>query len=184
MPITEQERQQLRDRLKAAREAKALKQKKVQATTEESAQEPPTPIIAPVKPVNDLLAELDAYQPPKEKKIILKEPKETKEPKEPKESKPEEPKPVPKEKEKKKKYAKLVFYEAPTDKKQLKQLARALGGNAGLSSDEEEDTPAQKKVWSRPRHEPLPEPVAVVPQEDPRQARMKKLSQMSRMFFD
>jgi hypothetical protein len=174
MPITEQERQQLRDRLKAAREAKAAKQaKKVPAADEQAQEPPPAPVIAPTpKPVNDLLAELDAYQPPP-KKTVPKEPK--------------EPEPKPKDKEKKKKYAKLVFYEAPTDKKQLKQLARALGGNAGLSSDEEEDKPPAQKVWTRPRHEPLSEPAPAptpVPQEDPRQARMKKLNQMSRMFFD
>lgn len=178
MPITEQERQQLRDRLKAAREAKALKAKKVQAA-EEQAQEPPTaPVIAPVKPqvnVNELLAQLDAYEPVP---TAPKKPVPTTHSKEPEHK--------PKEKEKKKKYAKLVFYEAPTDKKQLKQLARALGGG---QSDSEEEDEAKQRVWSRPRHEALPEPAPVpvpapVLQEDPRQARMKKLNQMSRMFFD
>lgn len=179
MPITEQERQQLRDRLKAAREAKALKAKKVPAA-EEQAQEPPTaPVIAPVKPpVNELLAQLDAYEPVP----TAKKPVPTAQSKEPE----HKTVPVAKEKEKKKKYAKLVFYEAPTDKKQLKQLARALGGG---QSDSEEEDEAKQRVWSRPRHEALPEPAPVpvpapVPQEDPRQARMKKLNQMSRMFFD
>lgn len=184
MALTEEERQALRERLKAARMAKEAK-----AEAKKKAVAEPVETKAPVEPpkkketAEDLLRQLDEYEPPEPKPPKLKPQPMPAAPAPAPEPKPEKPKAEKVEKEKKKKYAKLVFYEPPTDKKQLKQLARALGGHAGQSESEEEDEPTQR-VWSRPRHEALPPAPAPAPVVDPNAARMKKLSNLSRMFFD
>jgi len=155
MPLSEEQKQVLRDRMKLAREAKVAKKKLVQEIVAEPKPEPkPEPKVEPKvepKPV----VEIPFEEPLPKPKALSKAP-------------------VPEaklEKPAKTKYAKLVFYQEPTAKK-MKKLSKVLE-----SSSDEDDVVVVKPKVSFPVAKPQP----VV---DERKAELDKMKRISAAFFD
>jgi len=170
MPISEEAKQVLRERLKLAREAKVNKKNKVEQVVKESVEPtaPKVPVVVPLplETVKEQPKPLDLNSPtdsvpiskPMVKKAVVKQaqsqpidiPKEPKEPKEPK-----------------KKYAKLVFYQEPGSNKKIKKLTKVLENSSSDETDEDfYQTPPQTQ------------------QTTDRQLQYNRMSQLSKMIFD
>lgn len=164
MPLSAEQKEILKERMKLAREAKVAKKAK-NVSVIESKQPEPVAAVAPVvvapveKPVEKVWSRPRHEPLPEEtQKLPVKTPR----------SKPIKI-PTVEQKETKTKYAKLVFYQEPGNNKKIKKLTKVLEQS---SSDEEEPAPVvETKVQ--------PTPQVVDPEE-----RYKKLARMSRLFFD
>ena len=158
MPLSAEQKEVLRERMAKAREAKVAKKVKI-AKVMEPAPEPaaPEPEPEPVKQVEKVWSK-PRHEPldEPEQAAIAKTPR----------SKPIKIPTAEPEKEKKTKYAKLVFYQEPGNNKKIKKLTKVLE----QSSSEDEQ-------------EPVVVPQVIEEPVDPN-ARYKKLARMSRLFFD
>jgi len=146
MPLSEEQKQVLRDRMKLAREAKVAKKKLVQEIVAEPKVEPkPQPKVEPV-------VEIPFEEPlPKPKAV-------------PKASVPTAPEPKV-DKPAKTKYAKLVFYQEPTAKK-MKKLSKVLE-----SSSDDDDV-----VVVKPKVSIAPTPMAMPDERKIQLDKMKRMS--------
>lgn len=126
MPLSDEQKQVLRERMKLAREAKVAKKNLVKEIIEE-----PKPAEAPVpKPeVVEIPFEEELPKPKASKPIKINNP----------------------DKPAKTKYAKLVFYQEPTAKK-MKKLSKVLEN----SSSDEDDVVVVKPKVSLPVSKPQP----------------------------
>lgn len=165
MPLSAEQKEVLRERMAKAREAKVAKKVKISKVMEPA----PEPAAAlepePIKQVEKVWSKprhepLD--EPHKGRQDEPQEPAPAKTPR----SKPIKIPTAEPEKEKKTKYAKLVFYQEPGNNKKIKKLTKVLE----QSSSEDEQ-------------EPVVVPQVVEEPVDPN-ARYKKLARMSRLFFD
>jgi hypothetical protein len=163
MPISEDAKDLLRERLKLARQAKLDKKNKVAEALNKTA---PTENVKPQSAENEVKVEQPtvvnkpsvAIDQPIDSVAIL--PKASKVAKSPKASpKKKSPKVA------KTKYAKLVFYQEPTQKK-MKKLTKIMDDS---SDSEDEDF----------HYKPPP-----VQETTSRQLQYNKISQLSRMIFD
>jgi len=173
MPITEDAKDLLRERLKLARQAKLDKKNKVAEALNKPVA-PPTPAIvaakppsaenepqvAPLTPVVEQTKPSVAINQPTDSVAIL--PKASKA----KSSKENSPKKA------KNKYAKLVFYQEPTSKK-MKKLTKLMDN----SSDSEDKDFHYKQA-------PVKETTSEQLEFNSRQLQYNKISQLSRMIFD
>jgi hypothetical protein len=158
MPLSAEQKEVLRERMAKAREAKVAKKVKIAKVMEPMPAAPaPEPEPEPVKQVEKVWSK-PRHEP-------LDEPQEPAPAKTPR-SKPIKIPTAEPEKEKKTKYAKLVFYQEPGNNKKIKKLTKVLE----QSSSEDEQ-------------EPVVVPQVVEEPVDPN-ARYKKLARMSRLFFD
>ena len=164
MPISEEAKQVLRERLKLAREAKVNKKNKVEQVVKESVEPtaPKVPVVVPLplETVKEQPKPLDLNSPtdsvpiskPMVKKAVVKQ---------------ATSQPIDIPKEPKKKYAKLVFYQEPGSNKKIKKLTKVLENS---SSDETDDDFYQ-----------TPPPTQ---QTTDRQLQYNRMSQLSKMIFD
>jgi len=167
MPISEEAKQVLRERLKLAREAKITKKNKVEQVVKESVAvvEPTAPTKAPMpletakeepKPlVLNPPTDSVPISKPMVKKAVVKQAT----------SQPIDIPQVPKEP--KKKYAKLVFYQEPGSNKKIKKLTKVLENSSSDETDED--------FYQAP---PPPQ------QTTDRQLQYNRMSQLSKMIFD
>jgi hypothetical protein len=164
MPISEEAKQVLRERLKLAREAKLNKKNKVEQVVKESVEPtaPKVPVVVPLplETVKEQPKPLDLNSPtdsvpiskPMVKKAVVKQA-------------PSQPIDIPKEP--KKKYAKLVFYQEPGSNKKIKKLTKVLENSSSDETDEDfYQTPPQTQ------------------QTTDRQLQYNRMSQLSKMIFD
>jgi hypothetical protein len=164
MPLSAEQKEVLRERMAKAREAKVAKKVKI-AKVMEPAPAAPEPEPEPVKQVEKVWSK-PRHEPLKGRQDEpLEEPEQAAIAKTPR-SKPIKIPTAEPEKEKKTKYAKLVFYQEPGNNKKIKKLTKVLE----QSSSEDEQ-------------EPVVVPQVVEEPVDPN-ARYKKLARMSRLFFD
>jgi len=169
MPITEDAKDLLRERLKLARQAKLDKKNKVTEAINKTAPSAPVivaakppaaeyaPEVAPLTPAIEQTKPPVAINQPIDSVAIL--PKASKVAKSPKASQQKSPKVS------KTKYAKLVFYQEPNSKK-MKKLTKLMDNS---SDSEDEDF----------HYKPPP-----VQDTTSRQLQYNKISQLSRMIFD
>ena len=170
MPISEEAKQVLRERLKLAREAKITKKNKVEQVVKESVEPtaPKVPVVAPLplETVKEQPKPLDLNSPtdsvpiskPMVKKAVANQAK-------------SQPIDIPKveiPKEPKKKYAKLVFYQEPGSNKKIKKLTKVLENSSSDETDEDFNYQAP----------PPPQ------QTTDRQLQYNRMSQLSKMIFD
>lgn len=177
MPITEDAKELLRERLKIARQAKADKKNKIAEAINKSTNvekpvaqaEPvvvnkqPAPkvateqVVAQAEPVSQVSSKVEVEKPTDSATTLPKAKKVSK----PSEYVEKSPKVV----KQKNKYAKLVFYQEPTNKK-MKKLTKIMDNS---SSDTDDDfnykAPVSQETSSQQLH-------------------YNKLSQLSRMIFD
>ncbi len=172
MPLDEQAKQVLRERLKIAREAKEAKKSKVAQAIKEAVpstpqepvlskpvvmpqpSEPSPPELVLPPPVVDVTAPRDAPITTKVAKSAKKS--------EAVEEKVKHVKPV------KTKYAKLVFYQEPSSNKKIKKLAKVL--------EQSSDSDSEDKDFAHV--EPKPQPTM------DRQLQYNRISHLSKAFFD
>jgi hypothetical protein len=164
MPISEEAKQVLRERLKLAREAKITKKNKVEQVVKESVEPtaPKVPVVVPLplETVKEQPKPLDLNSPtdsvpiskPMVKKAVGNQAK-------------SQPIDIPKEP--KKKYAKLVFYQEPGSNKKIKKLTKVLENSSSDETDED--------FYQAP---PPPQ------QTTDRQLQYNRMSQLSKMIFD
>lgn len=170
MPITEDAKDLLRERLKLARQAKLDKKNKVAEAINKTEKVEPKPVVQPatgtVQPVDNpakvevTSVQVEVEKPtdsattlPKAKKVQLPKSNEV------------DSQIANVNKQKKSKYAKLVFYQEPTSKK-MKKLTKIMD-----DSSDSEDSAFHYK------NEPVQETSS-------QQLQYNKLSQLSRMIFD
>ena len=155
MPLSNEQKEVLRERMKIAREAKLAKKQAVKEVVEEVKEvEKPKPVELKPAPVKEI-----PFEEPLPSARIVKN----------KSPKAKADKPA------KTKYAKLVFYQEPTAKK-MKKLSKVLEDS---SSDDEE-----VKVKTPAPTVKLPAAVEAPPPVDYRKQRMENLNKMSKLFFD
>ena len=170
MPITEDAKDLLRERLKVARQAKLDKKNKVTEALNKPVAPPPAPAIVAAKPpAAEHAPEVAPLTPALETKptVAINQPIDSVAilPKASKGSVANKPSPKAPVVKAKNKYAKLVFYQEPTSKK-MKKLTKLMDN----SSDSEDDDFHYK---------PAP-----VQQTSSQQLQYNKISQLSRMIFD
>jgi hypothetical protein len=172
MPLDEQSKQVLRERLKIAREAKEAKKSKVAQAIKEAVPSTPQepvlskPVVMPQPsvpsppelvlppPVVDATAPRDAPITAKVAKSARKS--------EVVEEKVKQVKPV------KTKYAKLVFYQEPSSNKKIKKLAKVLEQSSDSDSEDKDFAHVEPKTQ---------------PTMD-RQLQYNRISHLSKSFFD
>lgn len=162
MPLSDEAKQVLRERLKIAREAKEAKKSRVkEATKEVVSQPPPAPVIQP-QPIMAVPTPLvvDATAP-RDAPITTKVERHTKN----HDKLVETNKPV---KPLKTKYAKLVFYSEPTSNKKIKKLTKVLEQSSDSDSEDQDFAHVEPKTQ---------------PTMD-RQLQYNKISHLSKAFFD
>jgi len=159
MPLDEQAKQVLRERLKIAREAKEAKKSKVaQAIKEPVPSQPQEPVLS--KPIV-MPQEVVVPEPVVEAPITTKVAKSAKK-SEVVEEKVKQVKPV------KTKYAKLVFYQEPSSNKKIKKLAKVLEQSSDSDSEDKDFAHVEPKTQ---------------PTMD-RQLQYNRISHLSKSFFD
>lgn len=162
MPISEEQKQILRERLKGARQVKINKKAKVNEIVKQVEILPVAPVISPaptpVEPLPQVALQphhSDAPIAVKVKRAARKtDVSESVAHKEPKSAKP--------------KYAKLVFYQEPSSNKKIKKLAKVLEQSSDSDDTDGDFYPEQPK--SQPTSDA--------------QLRYNRISQLSRAFFD
>jgi hypothetical protein len=166
MPLSDEQKQILRERLKGARQVKINKKAKVNELVKQVEILPVAPVITaaptPVEPLPQVALQPHHSDAPiavkvkrAARKIDVNEPVAQKEPKS---AKP--------------KYAKLVFYQEPSSNKKIKKLAKVLE----QSSDDSDDTDSDFYP-----EQPKPQPTS---ESQLAQLRYNRISQLSRAFFD
>ena len=170
MPLDEQAKQVLRERLKIAREAKEAKKAKVAQAIKEPAPVPsqPAPVIAPIAVPSQPSAPTLVLPPPVVDATAPRDaPITTKVAKSAKKSEIVEEK-VKTIKPAKTKYAKLVFYQEPSSNKKIKKLAKVL--------EQSSDSDSEDRDFAHV--EPKPQPTM------DRQLQYNRISHLSKAFFD